>query len=138
MENNPSGVISNDNLRILLDLILDLPEFEGIDLNGVDVLSRLNNTPLHIASIWGDVDAIKLLVEAGANINAQGEHGYTPLHEYIEQGHYNAAKTLILLGASMEIANNDGLTPAQLAALLGENRILQLFTQHTLPKRTKS
>ncbi|MBX2848066.1 MAG: ankyrin repeat domain-containing protein [Acidiferrobacterales bacterium] len=34
---------------------------------------------LHIAAWRSDIDAIKLLVKGGVDINAEGDNGYTPL-----------------------------------------------------------
>ena len=52
--------------------------------SGIDVNIRDDNedTPLHIASRQGQLDVVKLLIENGANIHAQGGIlGYTPLHD---------------------------------------------------------
>ena len=38
-----------------------------------------NNTLLHIAISQGQLDAIKLLIEKGADVNAKNKNGSTPL-----------------------------------------------------------
>lgn len=52
---------------------------EELDL---DVTSgwRGGNTPLHIVlHTYGDISIVKMLIEAGADVNARGERGLTPL-----------------------------------------------------------
>ena len=43
---------------------------------------RLPNgeTPLHFAALWGELDAMRFLVTAGADINGVDSQGQTPLH----------------------------------------------------------
>jgi ankyrin repeat protein len=45
----------------------------------VNYSSPTLNTPLHIAAVNGFNSAIKLLINAGANVNAQNNFGETPL-----------------------------------------------------------
>ena len=68
-------------------------------------------------SNWGDCEAIYLLVEAGADINAKGERGYTPLHCAAEQNHFKAIKLLLALGADVQF-DDDNYSPLELAELL--------------------
>ncbi|CAE8736341.1 unnamed protein product, partial [Polarella glacialis] len=43
--------------------------------------NRVGQTPLHIAAIWGSVEAAQALLELGANPNAANQlRGSTPLH----------------------------------------------------------
>merc|ERR1712166_759255 len=43
--------------------------------------NKVGQTALHIAGIWGSVEAVKALLECGANPNAQNElRGSTPFH----------------------------------------------------------
>src|SRR3954464_14669843 len=38
------------------------------------------DTPLHFASVWGDLGAVELLLEGGADPDAAGDLGCTPLY----------------------------------------------------------
>ena len=58
----------------VLRLLLDHPRID------VNVKTAENKTPLHIAALWGNEDALGLLVEQGANLNARNYRGQTPLH----------------------------------------------------------
>ena len=103
--------------------IQDLPEFLGIPVVGVHTRGCWKSTPLHIAAVRGDVAVIAALIEAGADIDAHGEHGYSPLHEVVEQGHLEAVKLLLDRGASLTITNDDGQTAIQSAEILEEYEI---------------
>ena len=71
-------------------------------------------TALHVVAKWGDADAIKILVLAGATLSKPGEDGNTPLHYAAMMGHMSAAVALVELGAK-SMRDRYGNTPAQLA-----------------------
>ncbi|MBL59633.1 MAG: hypothetical protein CMO75_08190 [Verrucomicrobiales bacterium] len=49
----------------------------------------------------GDIDAVKLFLDAGADVNEKVQHGWTPLHEAAIFGHAEVAKLLIVNGADI-------------------------------------
>jgi len=61
-------------------------------------------TPLHLASSWRNYEAVKLLVENGADINALNEGAGTPLTCAAVYGYEKIAKYLLSKGASKEKA----------------------------------
>ena len=75
------------------------------DINSQDIFG---NTPLGVVVTWGDLEAAKLLVENGADLNIHMEDGNTPLHEAIEMGEFEIARYLLSKGADAEIRNNEG------------------------------
>lgn len=106
------------NLEELFNVYSQLPSFLGTTLCDVNQRGNFNETPLHIATVRGDIDEIKLLIKNGADINAQGENGYTPIHEAIEQQNSEVSKYLIDIGANCHIKNNDGYTALEFAEIL--------------------
>ena len=78
----------------------------------------------------GDVAAIAALLDAGADIQSRGEHGYSPLHEAVEQGHIEAVRLLLERGASVIATNDDGYTPVQTAQILKEDEIERVLQSH--------
>ena len=93
----------------------------GVDvdsLNGVAKNGDGGNTALWFAAQgpWPDgLPIVRLLVESGADINRQCEHGRTALHMAAAWGHLDVVKYLVDHGAHVTIrAEVDG-TPAEMA-----------------------
>jgi Ankyrin repeats (3 copies)/Ankyrin repeat len=92
---------------------------------GADVASAKNrrwSQPLHYAadgSPSGDasrqVAMIRLLLEAGAKMDAQDKNGATPLHRAVRTRCAAAVKYLLEAGADPTIRNKPGSTPFHLA-----------------------
>jgi ankyrin repeat protein len=108
-----------------------VPDFTGVSVTEPNALGHFSNRPLHVAAVWGDCEAIQLLVEAGANINEQGEHGFTPLMEAVAQSNVDAAKLLVQLGASA-LPNSDGDSPSQYASIVGNTALSEFLRKHGL------
>ena len=49
----------------------------------------------------GDIDAVKMFLDAGSDANEKVQHGWTPLHETAVFGHAEVAKLLIANGADV-------------------------------------
>jgi len=112
-------------LEGLLLRIGEAAYFRGFEVTGPNSLGLFGTTPLHIAATWGDCEAIRMLVEAGADLDACGEHDFTPLMEAVSQGHVEAVTLLVKLGAK-PLANEDGHSPSEFAAIL-KNSALEQF-----------
>jgi uncharacterized protein len=71
----------------------------GLGRQPVTVASRASDgdTPLHVVVWRNDVQGARLLLSAGADVNARGDMGYTPLHIAVSQR--NVAMAELLLGA---------------------------------------
>jgi hypothetical protein len=63
-------------------------------VNTVDI-HRSGSTPLHVASRFGRVKIVSMLLEMGADVNATDDHGDTPLHVACRSGHFVAARILL-------------------------------------------
>ncbi|KAL6054973.1 Ankyrin repeat containing Ras association (RalGDS/AF6) domain containing protein [Balamuthia mandrillaris] len=112
---------SNDikTIKRLLDL--------GADVNCIDF--DTGSSPLHWACAKSQQHAIRLLVERGANINAQNKRGLTPLHSLIINRVEPLALWLIKKGADIYITNNEGHTPVDLALPWTQSEMRNLYEQ---------
>ena len=104
-----------------------LPEFSEIPLEGVNQAGNTGDRPLHVAAIRGNMDEIKALVGAGAEVNACGDLGYTPLHYVAGQGHLDAVRFLLENGASPTKINELGESVLDVARQQGHNEIARLI-----------
>lgn len=115
------NVISQDEIK---KLFLDECEKENPDFklirtileNGlVDVNAKddIGWTGLHCACMnFSSLDLVKLLIEAGADVNAQTNEGDVPLLVAINHNSNRISKFLIKAGADVNIKNNYGNSPS--------------------------
>lgn len=81
----------------------------GSDLSGLD--PQFGIDPLGWAALNGQTEAVKLLLERGANINNRHKDGSTALHGAAFLGHIETVKLLIEKGADINARKHDGATP---------------------------
>ncbi|KPK43477.1 MAG: hypothetical protein AMJ65_05645 [Phycisphaerae bacterium SG8_4] len=79
--------------------------------------SKTSFAPLLKAARTGDIEGLRALVAAGADINERDEWGNPALHILAERDDPNAAKALIAAGADIEARNSEGDTPLIKAAM---------------------
>lgn len=72
------------------------------------------DTLLHVACIWGDIRAVRLLLGAGAEINAAGDMKMTPLHIAVGGRFLDVVHFLLSAGA-IQTKNAFGYTPLEWA-----------------------
>jgi uncharacterized protein len=78
-----------------------------------------DDSALHLAAFFGFIDAVKLLLENGANINLQSEaSGRTPLYVTAISKNIDTAKVLMKEGAKTEIPDKAGYTPLTAAVIV--------------------
>jgi Ankyrin repeats (3 copies) len=69
----------------------------------------------------------RLVLDAGADIDAVDQHLMAPLHYSCANGHLDIVEFAVSAGADMNIADQDGKTPLHTACNWGELRIIQLL-----------
>lgn len=90
----------------------------------VNAFNRNGHALLHVATESGDLPAIKLLIERGANIEAQTLHRFTPLQFASWNGYSSIVETLLNAGADIHKAD-ENIRPPLYAAIdgaMGNNR----------------
>ena len=65
------------------------------------------NTALTYACCGGFVDVVKILIDAGAELESHNENGHTPLMEASSGGHVNVAALLLERGAGINTSSTE-------------------------------
>lgn len=99
----------------------------GVDPNAFHRKTRIG--AVHLALQKRSYDLVHMLVERGADINAQKSSGNAPLHDAAEQGEERLAAWLIDLGADSNLKSARGETPATHAALCGQWKLVYLLVK---------
>jgi ankyrin repeat protein len=92
--------------------------------------------PLGLASFFGHVEAARLLVERGAEVNSASRNDMKvmPLHSAVATGdpdaRYELAKFLLEHGADPNARQQDDYTPLMAAEHHGDERLRALLLEH--------
>lgn len=76
---------------------------------------RLGPPPFREPANREPAEAVKALLEAGANPNVKAPDGSTPLHQAVAARQVAIIRSLVAAGAKLDAVNKDNLTPLQLA-----------------------
>jgi len=84
-------------------------------------------TPLHLAAFFGQLEAVDLLLRAGADVRAVSRNSLknTALHAATAGKHSAVALRLLEAGADPEVCDSGGHTPERIAA---ENQLSAVVT----------
>ncbi|MAF12357.1 hypothetical protein CMK11_18080 [Candidatus Poribacteria bacterium] len=92
-----------------------------------------SSTPLH-AAVWkGKAAVVRLLLEAGADVNAHNDNthwGTTPLHAAAHSNRKGIAELLIAHGADVNAKNPDGVTPLATTHAHNATSAAKLLREH--------
>jgi ankyrin repeat protein len=102
--------------------------------NGSSVEPRSNseNTPLHSAACYGDLEMVQVLLECGVDVNAQNRFCHTPLC-FASTGYSDdpgVARLLIERGADPNNRGWDGRTPLHHALRVERIEIARVLIEH--------
>jgi len=146
------AVYRGDQARIdeLLAVEPELDVFEAAALGHADRLRELLDAdpdlanawaedgfqPLGLASFFGRVDAARLLVDRGAEINSASRNDFKvmPLHSAVAEKdadtRYELATLLLEHGADPNARQQDDFTPLMAADQQGDARLRELLVEH--------
>jgi ankyrin repeat protein len=86
-------------------------------------------TALHFAAFFGKPEAARILLEAGADVNAVAGNDMTvqPLHSAAASRHLEVCRLLLAAGADVNARQAGGFTPLHAAAQNGDPELVELF-----------
>lgn len=92
---------------------------QGIAINQrIHDHTRTGRTPLYVASKYGHVNIVQLLIQHGADINIQTlDERSTPLHIAIKNGKRDVVRELLTHNPNLTLRNYRGDTPLHFASL---------------------
>lgn len=86
--------------------------------NYINVQDKHGNTALIIAAKHGNMDMVKLLLSANANINSTCCHGNTALVYALSEGYIDIVNMFIMASANVDIQNYVGHTALSIASII--------------------
>jgi ankyrin repeat protein len=96
--------------RVLLDAGASVDDYGSNDFQ---------NQPLHAAAAGRHAEVCRLLLAAGADVNATQHGGYAPLHEVAASGDVELVELFLSAGADAAARTDGGRTSAEVADAAG-------------------
>jgi len=105
---------------------------EGYSYVGQTVLPKGGWTALMYAARQGAIDAVRALIDCGADLNAADQDGTPALTFAIINGHYDVAASLVDKGADVNLPDRTGATP--LYSAVDMHTLVTSFGRPELPR----
>jgi len=126
---SPLYVICDANHIDLLRLLLDYRQNRKLPLD-LEAANFNNATGLYIASQMGYIDAVNMLISAGAKVEARRSSGATPLIIASIFGQVPVVEALIRSGANVNACAYDGMSPLFGAVSKDNGDVVEILLAH--------
>ena len=103
-----------------------IQQLSKINPDTVNTPNKSGYTPLIIAGYRNQLDAVKMLLDLGANVNAPSEDG-TVLTAACYKSNTALVKLLLEYQADVQVKNNAGTTPLMFAIMAENEEIVKLL-----------
>ena len=104
--------------------LLSLPEVDVNQRNDYETHQR-SETALYYVVDDNLTSMVQVLIDAGADIDAQNHEGCSPLHSACASGGLNVVKMLVEAGAGVRVTNDEGRTCLIFAARFGHTETVR-------------
>jgi uncharacterized protein len=88
---------------------------QGAPIAGGPGFTRIGPPQFREPGTRDPLEAVNILLAAGANANAKAGDGSTPLHQAVQEKHVGIIRALAAAGGKLDAVNKDNLTPLLLA-----------------------
>lgn len=101
---------------------------EKYHITNLNKVNRDGETPL-MSAAWDEenLDVMRLLITAGADVNMVDELGESALSTACNEGNTEAAKLLVGAGADVNVANDEGHTSLMSAAMWSDAELVEIL-----------
>jgi hypothetical protein len=123
-----TAILNNDIAAInrLLHASQALRKLDKIFMRPVTGKAKRNGR-LHIAAYSNSVEAARLLIQYGEDVNSRNGVGDTPLHVAARHNAWETADLLISSGAQARVSNDKSKTPVDIALSCGNYNLAELL-----------
>ncbi len=110
------------------------------DPMAVNSFSKDGFQPLGLACFFGNVQAAKMLIYTGAEINtpSRNKMKVMPLHSSLANMNLDITRLLLENGALVDAEQSDGFTPLMAAAQVGQIEIIELLLEFRANPKKKN
>ncbi|MGG4095321.1 ankyrin repeat domain-containing protein [Paenibacillus lautus] len=125
-EENLHFACYNQNKELVQRLLINVKP-SALNKKLTDYSNPIQGTPLQISCRNGNLDIVKLLIEAGVDKEIKDVAKQSPLSIAVTNNHYDVTKYLVEVGADIYSKGSNNLQPIHFACAHGSRKIIELL-----------